>query len=210
VVISVADTGIGMDQETMAHIFEPFFTTKLAGKGTGLGLATCYGIVKQANGYIRVTSVQHRGTTFRVFLPRSVTPIAADAMTPAPTPNETVLLVEDEYQVRRLIERALQQEGYEIITASNGAEAVAIQRQHEGQIHLLITDVVMPEMGGRECARLIRADRPDIRVVYMSGYSEELTNLQAELTETAAFIAKPFSPAELRRLVRELLDVLPV
>ena len=211
VMITVADTGIGMDQDTMSHIFEPFFTTKTAGKGTGLGLATCYGIVKQANGYIRVASVQHRGTTFRVYLPRSEAPVLSPGTKNGSAKSpETVLLVEDEYQVRRLIERALQQEGYEIITASNGAEAVAIHRDREEPIHVLITDVVMPEMGGRECARQIRADRPDIRVIYMSGYSEELNNLQAELTETAAFIAKPFSPSELRRLVRELLDVVTV
>jgi CheY-like chemotaxis protein len=215
VVIAVTDTGVGMDPHTLTHMFEPFFTTKQAGKGTGLGLATCYGIVKQAGGYIRVTSVEGQGTAFRVYLPRSEATVAPPVVAPAcapPGPDavETVLLVEDEYQVRRLIERALQQQGYSIITATNGAEAIDVSRRYEGPIHLLLTDVVMPEIGGPEAAAIIRTQRPDIRVVYMSGYSEELVKLQAELTETAAFIAKPFAPSELRRLVRDLLDVVPV
>jgi CheY-like chemotaxis protein len=214
VMVAVSDNGIGMDDSILAHMFEPFFTTKKAGQGTGLGLATCYGIVKQAGGHIRATSTVGHGSTFRIYLPRSEARL--DDTTGATQPrqsgngNETILLVEDEYQVRRLIERALRQQGYSLITATNGAEAVQIALQYAGEIHLLLTDVVMPELGGRESAMAIRATRPDIRVIYMSGYSEELVRLQGELTESAAFIAKPFAPDELRKVVREVLDAVGV
>jgi PAS domain S-box-containing protein len=211
--LAVSDNGVGMDADTLAHIFEPFFTTKPAGKGTGLGLPTCYGIIKQAGGFIRVTSEVGRGTTVRIYMPRAAPAAVPDAKptsAPAePRVAETILLAEDEYQVRRLLERALQQQGYSIITAINGQEALRLSRVHDGPIHLLLTDVVMPEMSGREAAAAIRRERPDIRVVFMSGYSEELVRLQAELTETAAFIAKPFTPDELRRVVRDVLDAIP-
>jgi PAS domain S-box-containing protein len=210
--LTVSDTGVGMDQNTLAHIFEPFFTTKNPGKGTGLGLATCYGTIKQAGGYIRVTSQVGRGTTFRIYLPRAEqteAPSAERVKASRAAPTETVLLVEDEHQVRRLLERALKQQGYTIITATNGVQAIELSRQHDGPIHLLLTDVVMPEMGGREAADIIRRERPEIRVVFMSGYSEELVRLQTELTETAAFIAKPFAPDEMRRVVRDVLDAVP-
>jgi PAS domain S-box-containing protein len=211
--LAVTDTGAGMDQTTLDHIFEPFFTTKEPGKGTGLGLATCYGIIKQAGGYIRVSSQVGRGTTFRTYLPRAEqrdSLLSGAGAKRSDNATETVLLVEDEHQVRRLLERALQQQGYTIITAINGLDAIELSRRHEGPIHLLLTDVVMPEMGGREAADVIRRERPQIRVVFMSGYSDELVRLQAELTETAAFIAKPFAPDELRRVVRDVLDAVPV
>ena len=214
VMVAVSDNGIGMDDTILAHMFEPFFTTKKAGQGTGLGLATCYGIIKQAGGHIRATSTPGHGSTFRIYLPRGEARV--DGATPALPQrqssfgNETILLVEDEYQVRRLIERALRQQGYNLITATNGAEAIQTALHYAGDVHLLLTDVVMPELGGRECAMAIRATRPDIRVIYMSGYSEELVRLQGELTESAAFIAKPFAPDELRRIVREVLDAVGV
>ncbi len=211
--VSVSDTGVGMEQDTVAHIFEPFFTTKQAGKGTGLGLPTSYGIIKQAGGFIRVTSEPGRGTTLRIYMPRAPHISASDANARRKDAGrgaaETILLAEDEYQVRRLLERALQQQGYSIITAVNGSEALRLSRLHDGPSHLLLTDVVMPEMGGREAAAAIRRERPDIRVVFMSGYSDELVRLQDELTETAAFIAKPFAPDELRRVVRDVLDAVP-
>jgi PAS domain S-box-containing protein len=214
VMIAVTDNGVGMDEATLTHIFEPFFTTKKAGQGTGLGLATCYGIVKQASGFIRATSTPGIGSTFRIYLPRAEASAenAAPALAgkPSNTGNETILLVEDEYQVRRLIERALRQQGYNLITATNGAEAIETSKQYSSEIHLLLTDVVMPEVGGREAAAQIRTQRPDIRVIYMSGYSEELVRLQGELTESAAFIAKPFAPDELRRVVRDVLDAVGV
>jgi CheY-like chemotaxis protein len=213
VMIAVTDVGVGMDEATLAHIFEPFFTTKKAGQGTGLGLATCYGIVKQAGGFIRATSTPGLGSTFRIYLPRAEAAVEAASPASQSRPgagNETILLVEDEYQVRRLIERALRQQGYNLITATNGAEAIETSKQYSSEIHLLLTDVVMPEVGGREAAAQIRTQRPDIRVIYMSGYSEELVRLQGELTESAAFIAKPFAPDELRRVVREVLDAVGV
>jgi nitrogen-specific signal transduction histidine kinase/ActR/RegA family two-component response regulator len=213
--ISVSDTGQGMDEETIAHIFEPFFTTKKAGQGTGLGLATCYGIVKQAGGHIRVSSTPGQGSSFRIYLPKADQPAQVlttqPEMVTSPAPaQQTILLAEDEHQVRRLIERALKQQGYTIMTASNGLEAVQVSREYHGTIHLLLTDVVMPQMGGREAAAEIVAQRPDIKVIYMSGYSEELVRLQGGLTDSAAFIAKPFAPDELRRLIREVLHSVEV
>jgi PAS domain S-box-containing protein len=213
--ISVADTGLGMDDQTLAHIFEPFFTTKQAGQGTGLGLATCYGIIKQAGGHIRVTSAPQRGTIFRIYLPQAEQPVEPvverpELVTSGSPAQETILLVEDEHQVRRLVERTLKQQGYTLLTASNGAEAVRVSRDYAEQIQLLLTDVVMPEMGGREAAAAILHQRPDVKVIYMSGYSEELVRLQGGLTDSAAFIAKPFAPDELRRVIRDVLDAVVV
>jgi PAS domain S-box-containing protein len=209
VVLTVGDTGIGMDAETRGRVFEPFFTTKPVGKGSGLGLATVYGIVKQSGGYVEVSSVPARGSTFRVYLSR----VAAQAVAPPPrateTPRggrETVLLVEDEAGVRHLARRALQGFGYRVLEAGNGEEALSLARRVTEPIDLLLTDVVMPEMGGRELALHLVRERPSTRVLYTSGYTDTPV-LQDEIRNAvASFLPKPYTPEELARKVREVLD----
>ena len=202
VMLSVTDTGVGMDRETAAHMFEPFFTTKARGKGTGLGLATVYGIVHQSGGHIAVDSGPGRGTTFRIFLPCSPEPeAAADRAPPAAAPaggTETVLVVEDEPLVRILARKILEQAGYRVLVAASGTAALQLAEQHDGAIHLLLTDVVMPEMSGRELVRRLTERLSDVRVVYMSGYADEAVD--------RPFIQKPFTRDELARVVREALD----
>ncbi|MEA2518305.1 MAG: hypothetical protein QOF49_385 [Chloroflexota bacterium] len=196
VTIAVADSGSGMSADTQAHMFEPFYTTKGPEHGTGLGLATAYGIIKQSGGEIAVASVLGHGTTFTVFLPRIHQDAPAALRGPAPRARlratETVLLVEDELAVRRLTRRILEDRGYRVIDASGGAEALALARSHEGPIHLLLTDVVMPGMGGRELAALLARDRPRTCVVYMSGYPDDSV-LQAEPGSKIPFVQKPFT-----------------
>ena len=205
VAISVSDTGIGMDQETKARLFEPFFTTKEPGKGTGLGLATCYGIVKQAGGYIWVYSEPGHGTTFRVLLPREA---AATEPEREPTQSEklrgteTLLVVEDEEPVRGLVVRLLSMLGYDILEAANAAEALEIAGSRETPIHAVVTDIVMPEMNGPELVQRLSELHPDMKPVYMSGY----TRGAIEMDETIVLVQKPFSPKELARKVREALD----
>ena len=210
VMISVSDTGVGMDEQTKARIFEPFFTTKRVGEGTGLGLATCYGIVKQASGYIWAFSEIGKGTTLRIYLPcADEAPDALDsveAQLPGPGGHETILLAEDQPQVRTLAERALTNRGFTVLTAENGEQAVQIATDHEGPIQLLLTDIVMPIMGGREAADRITAARPDIRVLFMSGYSEQDVTNPTLSASTSGFIAKPFTPKELEHAVRAVLD----
>jgi signal transduction histidine kinase/CheY-like chemotaxis protein len=207
--LEVTDTGSGMAPETLARIFEPFFTTKEQGKGTGLGLATVYGIVKQSGGYIRVLSEPGRGTTFIVYFPRSE---AVDAAGEAPgagrkeiSGNETVLLVEDEEMVRELVSETLRGYGFTVLEAPDGQEAVSVSERHRGTIHLLITDVVMPGMNGLELARRLKSTRPDLLLLFMSGYSEEAVNELGVMGPGEVFLQKPITPSRLSEKVRELL-----
>ncbi|HEU0014895.1 MAG TPA: ATP-binding protein [Longimicrobium sp.] len=208
--LEVIDTGHGMDAETAKLALEPFFTTKAPGKGTGLGLATVYGIVKQSGGYIWLDSRPGRGTSIRVYLPL-VSDVEAEAdevrqvlAIPAEG-RETVLLVEDEDAVRRIGERVLSRAGYRVLTASTGAEAVAVSRQHPGTIHLLLTDLVMPRMGGRDLARRLVAERPGLRVLYVSGYDRDAADGTAP-GDRSDFIEKPFTSEALAEHVRRILD----
>jgi signal transduction histidine kinase/CheY-like chemotaxis protein len=209
VMLAVSDTGTGMTPAVRAHLFEPFFTTKPVGKGTGLGLATVYGIVKQSGGYIAVRTEPGRGSSFKLYLPRIAAPVTE---VPAPTPRpavrgaETVLVVEDEEAVLTLSRRALETQGYTVLAASGGADAVRIAERHGGTIHLLLTDVVMPGMSGRELAAQLAARRPGLRVVYMSGYPGDTAARAGALAHGTAFLQKPFEPDLLARKVREALD----
>jgi two-component system, cell cycle sensor histidine kinase and response regulator CckA len=208
--LRVGDTGVGMDAATRAHLFEPFFTTKPVGKGTGLGLATVYGIVKQSGGYIWVDSEPGRGTVFAIFLPRtSGTPEpTASPQSPAPPARgtETILLVEDEESVRTLSHRALSRLGYQVLAAPGGADALRVAERHGGPIHLVLTDVVMPGIGGRELVRQLAAVRPGTKVLYISGYSNEAIARHGVLDPGTAFLQKPFTPDGLASKVREVLD----
>ncbi|HEX2045492.1 MAG TPA: PAS domain S-box protein [Gaiellaceae bacterium] len=207
VVLAVTDTGVGMDAETQAHAFEPFFTTKEVGKGTGLGLATVYGIVKQSGGYIWVYSEQGEGTTFRIYLPRVEKPgdeLAADGQAAAGEGSETVLVVEDEGVVRQLIARDLAGRGYTVLTAATGLEALAVADGHAGPIEVVVTDVVMPGMGGLELMRRLAEARPDTKVVYMSGYAERAV---ADELAPCPLLQKPFNASALAAKIREVLDV---
>jgi PAS domain S-box-containing protein len=209
VCLAVTDTGTGMDRETQSRIFEPFFTTKGPGKGTGLGLSTAYGIVKQSGGYISVDSELGKGTTFRVYLPRvfdsdHVVP-AAKAPQPS-TGRETILLTEDEEGLRVLAKRILKAHGYVVLEASGGEDALRIAQAHPGPIHLLLTDAVMPGMGGSELARRITVDRPQTRVLYMSGYTDDAVVRHGLLEAGTAFIQKPFTTEALAGKVRAVLD----
>ncbi|HXF96087.1 MAG TPA: ATP-binding protein [Gemmatimonadales bacterium] len=210
VMLAVSDTGTGMDEETKAHVFEPFFTTKPEGKGTGLGLATAYGIVKQSGGYIWVYSELGHGTTFKIYLPR--VPTAADVVTaPAgPGPDlrgrETLLLVEDEEAVRRVARTALEQYGYTVLEAANGGEALRQVERWSGPVHLVVTDVIMPEMGGRDLIQRLTATRPGTRVLFVSGYTDDAIVRHGVLRAGVPFLEKPFTPRALLGAVRRVLD----
>ena len=208
--IEVSDTGVGMEPETLSRLFEPFFSTKEKGKGTGLGLATAYGIVKQSGGHVAVESAPGRGTTFRIWLPEVEveTPAAvpAPAGTTAPAGSETILLVEDEDAVRGLLHEVLAESGYKVLQASSGAEALRVSRAHAGPVDLLLTDVVMPGMGGREVATALAAERPGLRVLFASGYTAEAIARHGVLEPGTDLIHKPFTPDALLRRVRERLD----
>ncbi len=210
VLLAISDTGVGMDGATKARLFEPFFTTKEPGRGTGLGLATVYGIVKQSGGYIWVYSELGRGTTFKIYLPRvAETPEAPESTTGTPTQvggSETLLVVEDQEEVRKLTKRVLAARGYTVLAARNGAEALEIVDRHATQIHLMITDVVMPGMNGRELAQLACARRSDLKVLYVSGYTGEAVLQHRLLEPGVAFLQKPFTPDVLARKTREVLD----
>jgi two-component system, cell cycle sensor histidine kinase and response regulator CckA len=208
VLIALIDTGAGMDDETRAHLFEPFFTTKAAGHGTGLGLATVYGIVEQSGGSISVHSEPGKGSAFKIYLP-----VATGALEPPPPPieaqdlqgTETVLVVEDHPEVRASIEKTLRRYGYSALVAANGPEALAAVRAYN-PIHLMLTDVVLPGTGGREIARQVLAERPSVRVLYMSGYTETAIQRHGVVEPRLAFIQKPFSGDGLVRKIREVLD----
>ena len=208
VLLQVTDTGTGMDAATQARIFEPFFTTKARGRGTGLGLATVYGIVRQSEGFVAVDSAPGAGTTFRIYLPRVDAPLAAPAAAPQPgtaTGSGTVLLVEDERLVRVLARKILEQAGYEVLVAEGGPQALELARGHAGTIDLLVTDVVMPEMSGRDLVRRLLQERPAVRVLYMSGYSDDAVAQHGVLDAGTSFIAKPFTPAKFTSKVRVVL-----
>jgi len=210
VMLSAADTGQGMDAETIAHIFEPFFTTKDVGKGTGLGLASVYGIVKQHGGGIWVYSEPNRGTTFKVYLPAAgdLNSSEKDITDPFETlrGDETILLVEDNKQVRTLALTVLQQQGYTVLPSASGEEALNLMASYDGQIHLLLTDVVMPGMNGRDLSDRITAHYPELKVLYMSGYSESVIAHRGVLEAGVHFIQKPFSLKDLTSGVRKALD----
>jgi CheY-like chemotaxis protein len=210
VMFSIGDTGQGMDRETQSRIFEPFFTTKEKGKGTGLGLSTVYGIIKQTGGYIFAQSDVGRGTTFRIYLPRVEEAAEPSHHTHAKQiatgGSETLLLVEDEECVRELVNDTLQARGYSVLQASHGEAALKIAAAHPDQIHLLITDVVMPGMSGRELAKLLSKARPGIKVLFLSGYTEDTIIHQGALESGTAFLQKPFTLQALSRKVREILD----
>jgi len=209
-VLTVADTGIGMSDEDRSHAFEPFFTTKERGKGTGLGLATAYGIVKQSDGYITVESEPGRGATFRIYFPRAAGTAAASGRGehPALSPRgtETILVVEDESGVRRLSRAILKAQGYIVLEAASGDEALEVARSHAGQIHLVATDVIMPGMSGHVLWDRLRVLRPDSRVLFMSGYTDDAIATHGVFEPGIAFLQKPFTPFGLAQKVREVLD----
>ncbi len=211
VMLAVSDTGIGMSEETQAHMFEPFFTTKEKGKGTGLGLATVYGIIKQSGGFIWVYSEVGHGTTFKLYLPR-VEELAERAAAPAPARTrpargtETVLVVEDEAPVRNVARQVLERHGYSVLEAPSAEAALDIATRYSGTIHLLLTDVVMPGLNGRELASRLADLRPDARVIFMSGYTDDAVTRHGVLEPGSAYVQKPFTPDAIARKVREVLD----
>jgi CheY-like chemotaxis protein len=208
--VVVSDTGTGIDVAIQPHIFEPFFTTKEIGKGTGLGLATVYGIVRQSGGTVWVHSEPNHGTVFEIYLPRTTATAAASAEESQPeAPRlkfETVLLVEDERALRELTCECLEAEGYEVLGAQDGQQALEICQRHQGEIDLLVSDVVMPGISGPELAQRLLKLRPRMKVMLVSGYSDEVISARSKLELGMAFIQKPCPPSEFRRRVRELLD----
>jgi two-component system, cell cycle sensor histidine kinase and response regulator CckA len=212
VMLAISDTGAGMDSETQSHIFEPFFTTK-GPKGTGLGLSTVYGIIKQSGGYIWVRSDTGKGTTFKIYFPRVAETLPSPAQVAVPAESvpvepgtETILLVEDEANLRYLARQFLEKQGYRVIEAADGAVAMQIAVAHEGVIHLLLTDVIMPGMNGRELAQRVSEIRPNVKILYMSGYTENVIGRNGTLDAGIRLLAKPFTLRELNAKVREVLD----
>jgi two-component system cell cycle sensor histidine kinase/response regulator CckA len=209
----VTDNGCGMDAETQAHVFEPFFTTKEKGKGTGLGLATVYGVVKQSGGYIWVYSEPGRGTSFKIYLPRVEEKVAASSREGIVEPrilqrgSETILLVEDEKGVRELAREYLTSTGYTVIEAEDGHTALELAGMHVGPIHLLLTDVVMPGISGRELAERVEQIRPGIKIIYMSGYTDQAVVHHGILENDAVLLQKPFTLTTLAAKLREILAV---
>jgi CheY-like chemotaxis protein len=212
VLLAVSDTGCGMDRATLERIFEPFFTTKGPEKGTGLGLAMVYGIVKQSGGHIDVYSEPGIGSTFKIYLPRDTSgapTVKSHPGIPRPAPpsgTETVLLAEDEEGVRKLTRLVLEKNGYRVLEARNGEHALAVCRQHRDKINLLITDVVMPIMSGPQLAERLTAEWPGTKVLFLSGYTDDAIVRHGILEGQAPFLQKPFSPAALAQKVRDVLD----
>jgi CheY-like chemotaxis protein len=214
VMLTVTDTGCGMDAETQSHIFEPFFTTKGPGKGTGLGLATVYGVVKQSGGYIWVYSEVGHGTTFKIYLPR----VMAEVDRTAPEADsrdlargtETILFVEDEHSVRELVRDYLRGNGYTVLEASDGTEALKVAGAHDGPLHMLITDVVMPHLSGPELAAKIGALRPGLKVLFVSGYTDDTVFRHGVLEGGVAYLQKPFNLKALAQKIREVISGQPV
>jgi CheY-like chemotaxis protein len=209
VLLMITDTGQGMDKQTQSRIFEPFFTTKEPGKGTGLGLATVHGIVKQSGGNILVYSEPGSGTTFKVYLPANKdVDVLAEPQRQAVSSggNETILLVEDEDMVRELVHSALEDLGYTVLVAHRGDEAMSLARAYPNQIDLLLTDVIMPRLSGRELAEQLQALRPQTKVLFMSGYTDDAVIRHGLLMAQVEFLQKPFSPSDLSTKVRQVLD----
>jgi signal transduction histidine kinase len=208
--LTVSDTGCGMGPEMLEHIFEPFFTTKGVGEGTGLGLATVFGIVKQNNGYINVSSEPGKGTTFQIYLPRHVRAETAQAAVAAPAKpprgTETILMVEDEKSVRLTTHMFLEDLGYTVLVAENPEKALALVAQHPAEIHLLITDVIMPGMSGRDLAQRLSELRPAIKRLFISGFTADVIAERGILADSVNFLSKPFGRDELARKVREVLE----
>jgi two-component system, cell cycle sensor histidine kinase and response regulator CckA len=209
VMLAVSDTGEGMDAETLSRIYEPFFTTKAQGKGTGLGLSTVYGIVEQSGGSIAVYSEKGRGTTFHVYLPRvarKAEPEAPAEESLPPTGSETVLLVEDEAALRSMFREVLEDAGYRVLEAGTPKEALAIAESHPGSIHMMLTDVVMPGMSGRDLAERLKPLRPGSAVVFMSGYTDDAIGQHGLLAAGTHFLQKPFTSRQLLLKCREVLS----
>jgi CheY-like chemotaxis protein len=208
--LAVSDDGCGMDPATQAHVFEPFFTTKEVGKGTGLGLATVYGIVKQNHGFIDLHSELGQGTVFTIYLPRHVgkdIPEPKDALAGTLQPGqETLLLVEDEAPLLEVTQRMLEKRGYKVLAASSPGQALQLAREHAGTIDLLVTDVVMPEMNGRDLAKNFLSLYPQAKRLFMSGYTADVIAHQGVLDAGVFFIQKPFSATDLAAMVRKVLD----
>jgi CheY-like chemotaxis protein len=208
--LSVSDDGVGMDERTQARLFEPFFTTKELGRGTGLGLATVYGIVRQSGGHIRVSTRLHEGTTFTVYLPRvdgeADSEDAPESPAPSTRGNETVLVVEDEEAVRVLARRVLKARGYHVLDAASAADALELTDGGRRRVDLLVTDVVMPGMGGPALAERLVGLQAGLRVLYISGYAEEAIRRHGELPAGGALLEKPFTADQLARRVREALS----
>jgi nitrogen-specific signal transduction histidine kinase len=210
VMFAISDTGIGMDKDHAAHIFEPFFTTKEKGKGTGMGLATVYGIVKQSEGYIWVYSEPDKGTTFKIYLPRieeytdlEEQPVISDQSLKG---SETILVVDDEEEVRNLVSEMLRFQGYKVLEAPNASNALVIFEKYCTSVDLILTDVVMPQMSGPELMEKLHASYPDVKVLFMSGYTDNVVVKHGLLSEEGNFIQKPFSSALLIQKVRTILD----
>ncbi|HEY7496882.1 MAG TPA: ATP-binding protein [Vicinamibacterales bacterium] len=207
--LDVCDTGFGMDENVLANLFEPFFTTKRRGEGTGLGLATVYGIIKQSGGYIAVQSDIGVGTTFTIYLPRTSKEARPTESKPTETPNggnETILLVEDQPEVRAIARTLLTRQGYTVIEADGGPQALTLVRSQTAPIHLLLTDVVMPAIGGPELARQLRVIHPELRVLFASGYTDDALAQQGVLQPGSDLIQKPFTREALLQKVRSVLD----
>ena len=210
VMLAVSDSGEGMEAETQSHIYDPFFTTKAVGKGTGLGLSMIHGIVMQSGGRIACSSEIGKGTTFRIYFPRVTQDEAVSAPLPPHTEaaggSETVLVVEDEHLVRKLMRTILESRGYVVLDAPGGEEALHVCRSHKGPIHLLITDVVMPKMKGGKSLNRLRSIYPEMKVLYVSGYTADMIDQHGVLETGIQFLQKPFTPLDLGNRVRELLD----
>jgi CheY-like chemotaxis protein len=207
--LAISDTGTGMDEATKARIFDPFFTTKEVGKGTGLGLSTVYGIVQQSSGFIWVYSELGHGTTFKIYLPRTQGEAGTSTADVAPEHRpgtETILVVEDAAGVRVIVHQALERMGYRVLEAPDGATAIAIVSRHAGVIDLLVSDVVMPGMNGRELAEQLVGLRPDLRVLFVSGYTDDAVMRAGLLEGKVHFLQKPFTPEKLLNAVRSVLD----
>lgn len=210
VLLSVSDTGCGIHEMILPHIFEPFFTTKKKGEGTGLGLSTVYGIVKQSKGHINVYSEVGKGTTVEIYLPRVNEPaeeiVSSDKFSELPRGRETVLVVEDEESVRELAAKILSEYGYKVLSAKNEEKALSLWEKYSEKIDLLLTDVVLPGTSGRELAEKLKALKPELKVLYMSGYAENIISHHGVLDKNIFFLQKPFTPHNLVRKIREVLD----
>ncbi len=208
----MTDTGSGIDEETKSRLFEPFFTTKEQGKGTGLGLSTVYGIVRQSGGHITVDSTVGRGSTFKILLPwaekETVEPLQTkkDEIPESSPGTERILLVEDDDSVRELASEILQMNGYEVIEASNGVDAISVFDAQKKPVDLVVTDLIMPQMGGRDLAKHVTPKNPDLKVLFLSGYTDSAVVRQGLLEPGSFFLQKPFTPAELAHKVRQALD----